>query len=69
MRVGVDLVVVVALSDSLLCLPGAAGVQAIAETAVRITAAVSNVMRMGCMISRSSARTVRLGLVSDCGQL
>ena len=44
MRVGVDLVVVVALSDSLLCLPGAAGVQAIAETAVRITAAVSNVI-------------------------
>ena len=29
---------------------------------MRITAAVSNVMRMGCMISRSSERTLRYGL-------
>ena len=33
-----------------------------------ITAAVVNVMGMGCMIYTSGVRTVRLGLVSDCGQ-
>ena len=62
LRVGVDLVVV-ALSDSLLCLPVAAGVQAMTVTVIR-TAAASNVMRMVCMIFTSSVRTVRYGLAN-----
>ena len=60
LRVGVDLVVV-ALSDSLLCLPGAAGVQAMTFIAIR-TRAASNVMRMVCMIYRSCVRTLGYGL-------
>ena len=77
LRGGVDLVVVVALSDSLLTLPGDAGVQAIAETVIRTTAA-SNVMGMGFMMFTFGERTVRYGLVivlsfrlglfSDCSQ-
>ena len=62
LRVGVDLVVV-ALSDSLLCVPCDAGVQAMAETAIS-TRATSNVMRMVCMIFTSSVRTVRYGLAN-----
>ena len=62
LRVGVDLVVV-ALSDSLLCLPVAAGVQTMTVTVIR-TAPASNVMRMVCMIFTSSVRTVRYGLAN-----
>ena len=51
------------LSLSLLCLPVAAGVQAMTVTVIR-TAAASNVMRMVCMIFTSSVRTVRYGLAN-----